>query len=164
MHVCNLADSAQEYFDDLKALIEDTYIKNNKTSVVLLSHSLGCPYTHHFLSNMTQDWKDTHIRVWVTIAGAWAGSAKLMRIYASGSSLGLPDVVVEPLNLRPVLRTYESSAFLLPSKDFWATEEVGGDFVFLKGSLSNGNGIENVFQTVISCFITLSRLFRICVT
>ena len=118
------ADSADEYFTNLKALVEDTYIKNNKTRVILLSHSLGCPYTHYFLSKMSQNWKDTHIKVWVTIAGAWAGSAKLMRIYASGTSLGLPDVVVEPLNLRPVLRTYESSAFLLPSKDFWASEEV----------------------------------------
>lgn len=120
-----IADSADEYFANLQALIEDTYIKNNKTSVVLLSHSLGCPFTHHFLSKMSQDWKDTHIKVWVTVAGAWAGTAKLMRIYASGTNLGLPDVVVEPLNLRPVLRTYESSAFLLPSKDFWSAEEVG---------------------------------------
>ena len=123
-HFTFVADSAQEYFDNLKALIENTYIKSNKTSVVLVSHSLGCPYTHHFLNKMSQDWKDTHIKVWVTISGAWAGAAKLMRIYASGTSLGLPDVVLEPLNLRPVLRTYESSAFLMPSKDFWASEEV----------------------------------------
>ena len=122
-------DSAHKYFTNLKALVEDTYIKNNKTRVILLSHSLGCPYTHFFLSKMSQDWKDTHIKVWVTIAGAWAGTAKLMRIYASVTSLGLPDVVVEPLNLRPVLRTYESSAFLLPSKDFWDSEEV--ELVFL---------------------------------
>lgn len=60
----------------------------------------------------------------MTIAGAWAGSAKLMRIYASGTNLGFPDVILEPLNLRPVLRTYESSAFLMPSKDFWSVEEV----------------------------------------
>ena len=127
VHTCTffVADSAEEYFDSLKALIEDTYIKNNKTSVVLLSHSLGCPYTHHFLSKMSQDWKDMYIKIWVTIAGAWAGSAKLMRVFASGTNLGFPDVVVEPLNLRHVLRTYESSAFLLPSKDFWAAEEVG---------------------------------------
>lgn len=117
-------NSAQEYFENLKSLIEDTYVKNNKTSVILLSHSLGCPYTHHFLSKMSQDWKDTYIKVWITLAGAWAGAAKLMRIYASGTSLGLPDVVLEPLSLRPVLRTYESSAFLLPSKDFWSVEEV----------------------------------------
>lgn len=117
-------NSAQEYFDNLKSLIEDTYIKNNKSSVLLLSHSLGCPYTHHFLSKMSQDWKDAHIRMWVTISGAWAGSAKSMRVYASGSNLGFPDVFVEPLNLRTVLRTYESTAFLLPSKDFWDMKEV----------------------------------------
>lgn len=124
-----ISDSALEYFANLKALIEDTYLKNNKTQIVLLSHSLGCPYTHHFLYNMSQEWKDTHIRAWVTIAGAWAGSAKLMRIYASGTNLGFPDVVLEPLNLRPVLRTYESSAFLMPSKDFWSAEEVSAELV-----------------------------------
>lgn len=97
--------------------------------MVLLSHSLGCPYTHYFLSKMSQHWKDTHIKVWVTVAGAWAGTAKLMRIYASGTNLGLPDVILEPLNLRPVLRTYESTAFLMPSKDFWAAEEVGVTFI-----------------------------------
>ena len=59
------------------------------------------------------------------MAGAWAGAAKLMRIYASGTNLGFPDVVLEPLNLRPVLRTYESTAFLLPSQHFWSAEEVG---------------------------------------
>lgn len=106
-------------------MIEDTYIKNNKTRVVLLSHSLGCPYTHYFLSKMPQDWKDMHIKVWITVAGAWAGAAKLMRIYASGTNLGFPDVVLEPLNLRPVLRTYESTAFLMPSQHFWSAEEVG---------------------------------------
>ena len=42
-HFTYVADSAQEYFDNLKALIEDTYIKNNKTSVVLVCHGLGCP-------------------------------------------------------------------------------------------------------------------------
>ena len=66
-----------------------------------------------------------HIKVWITVAGAWAGAAKLMRIYASGTNLGFPDVVLEPLNLRPVLRTYESTAFLLPSRYFWSPEEVG---------------------------------------
>ena len=66
-----------------------------------------------------------HIKVWITVAGAWAGAAKLMRIYALGTNLGFPDIVLEPLNLRPVLRTYESSAFLMPSQHFWSAEEVG---------------------------------------
>lgn len=138
-------NSALEYFANLKALIEDTYLKNNKTQVVLLSHSLGCPYTHHFLYNMSQEWKDTHIRAWVTIAGAWAGSAKLMRIYASGTNLGFPDVVLEPLNLRPVLRTYESSAFLMPSKDFWSAEEVIVQTANLNYSLGN---LEKFFHDI----------------
>ena len=68
-----------------------------------------------------------HIKVWITVAGAWAGAAKLMRIYASGTNLaiGFPDVILELLNLRPVLRTYESTAFLMPSQHFWSAEEVG---------------------------------------
>ena len=86
---------------------------------------------------MSQDWKDTHIKVWITLAGAWAGAAKLMRIYASGTSLGLPDVILEPLSLRPVLRTYESSAFLLPSKDFWSVEEVRLLFLWLTPNFNN---------------------------
>ena len=69
-----------------------------------------------------------HIKVWITVAGAWAGAAKLWRIYASGTNLGFPDVVLEPLNLRPVLRTYESTAFLMPSQHFWSAEEVGITF------------------------------------
>ncbi|XP_022787807.1 group XV phospholipase A2-like isoform X3 [Stylophora pistillata] len=138
-------DSAHEYFANLKALIEDTYLKNNKTQVVLLSHSLGCPYTHHFLYNMSQEWKDTHIKAWVTIAGAWAGSAKLMRIYASGTNLGFPDVILEPLNLRPVLRTYESSAFLMPSKDFWSAEEVIVETANLNYSVGN---LERFFHDI----------------
>ena len=109
---------------NLKALIEETYFNNSKTPVLLISHSLGCPYTRFFLSQQSQNWKDIHLRAWVTVSGAWAGSAKIFRIYASGSDLGFPNFVVNPLKLRHLLRTYESSAFLMPSGAFWSKEEV----------------------------------------
>ena len=94
-------DSAAGFFADLKNLIEETYKKNGQEAIMLISHSLGCPLTLRFLNKQPQEWKDKYIKAWVTIAGAWGGAAKLWRLFASGTNLGFPDIILEPLSLRP---------------------------------------------------------------
>lgn len=38
----------------------------------------------YFLSQQSQDWKDKHINVMISLSGAWAGSAKAIKVYAIG--------------------------------------------------------------------------------
>lgn len=37
------------------------------------------------LNQQTQSWKDKHIRAMISLAGAWGGSAKAVKVYAIGA-------------------------------------------------------------------------------
>jgi len=50
-------------------LIEETFQMNGGKKIMLLSHSMGVPYTLRFLHQQTQEWKDKHIVAWTTISG-----------------------------------------------------------------------------------------------
>lgn len=78
-------DEQSEYFKNLKKLIEDTYAANGNKKVVLLVHSLGALMTLTMLNQQSQSWKDTHIRAMISLAGAWGGSAKAVKVYAIGA-------------------------------------------------------------------------------
>lgn len=82
--VFKLSDEFQDYFKNLKSLIEDTYEKNNESRVTLIAHSMGCPTMLYFLNSQTQAWKDKYINMFVTISGVWGGAAKTLRVMASG--------------------------------------------------------------------------------
>jgi hypothetical protein len=51
------------WMQDFKKLVEHSYVTNSNLSVVLLAHSMGSPLSLYFLNQMTQTWKDKHIRV-----------------------------------------------------------------------------------------------------
>lgn len=125
MNNCDaISDLTGEYFSKLKALIEETFAMNENMPVVLVCHSLGCPYSSIFLHKQTQDWLDKYLRVWLTISAPWGGSVKTVGLYASGYTLGIPRVLVNPLKLRAFQRSVKSSIYLLPSKDFWNADHV----------------------------------------
>jgi len=115
------ANEHQKYFEDLKALIEDTYEKNDATPVVLVTHSMGSIMTLYFLHNMAQDWKDKYLRSFISMAGVWGGTARAVKVFAVGDNLDSWF-----LNEKNLLweRTNPSLAWLMPSKDFWPDDEV----------------------------------------
>ena len=119
-----ISDLTGEYFSKLKALIEETFAINDNMPIVLVCHSLGCPYSNIFLNQQPQNWKDKYLRVWLTISSPWGGSVKTLGLYASGYTLGVPRVLVNPLKLRSFQRSIKSSVYLLPSKDFWTPDHV----------------------------------------
>lgn len=80
----NFTDENQEFFVQLKKLIEDTYQENNQTSVMIVAHSMGGPMSLFFLNMQTQEWKDKYIKSLVTLSGVWGGSMKAVKIYAIG--------------------------------------------------------------------------------
>ena len=55
-------------------LVEETYALNNNSSVILLSHSMGCLYTLWFLNQKNQEWKDKYINKWIPTAGVFGGA------------------------------------------------------------------------------------------
>lgn len=80
----SFSDENGEYFQDLKILIEDTYVQNNNTPIIMLAHSMGGIMSLHFLNLQSQSWKDKYIRSLVTLSAVWGGSMKAMKVYAIG--------------------------------------------------------------------------------
>lgn len=105
--------SNPQYFLNLQSLIEDTYTRNGNSPVVLLSHSMGCLMSLYFLNHQSQQWKDQYIKAWIPVSGVWGGTAKILRLLASGDAEGIPGV--DPLNVRAQQRSYETNMWLWPT-------------------------------------------------
>lgn len=72
------------FFKNLTLLIESTYTKNGNTPVVLIAHSMGGPLSLILLNNKPQSWKDKYIRALLTLSGAYGGSVKALKVFATG--------------------------------------------------------------------------------
>ncbi|XP_045597360.2 lysosomal phospholipase A and acyltransferase isoform X1 [Procambarus clarkii] len=109
-----------EYFIQLRQLIEETYQYTGQ-KIVLLVHSMGAPMTQYFLNHLPQDWKDRYIETMVSLAGAWGGSVKAVKVYTAGDNLGI--YVISAAKVRAEQRSAPSLAFLLPSDELWGPNE-----------------------------------------
>lgn len=114
---------AGEYFKGLKALIENTTHTNEGKPVMLISHSMGCPYTVNFLRLQTEEWKKRYIAAWTAISGVYGGSMKAAMAYVSGDGFGIPAILDKPQVLRQFQRTFPSLAFILPDPRWWNKTE-----------------------------------------
>merc|ERR1740137_65413 len=115
------ANEHTDYFVRVKTLIETTFVKNNNTQVLLVSHSMGSIMMSYFLNHQTQAWKDKYIRSLVSIAGVWGGTARAVKVFAVGDNLDSWF-----LNEKNLLweRTNPSLAWLMPAEGFWTADEV----------------------------------------
>jgi len=104
-----------KYIADLKALIEETSTTQGKR-VNLVSHSMGCLQVHYLLTQQSQAWKDKYIEKWFPISGPFGGTAKELRLHASGDAVGLP---VNPLTIREEQRSYETNLWMAPVPKWW---------------------------------------------
>ena len=96
---------------------------NNNERVTLIAHSMGAPMTLILLQNQNQEWKDKYIESFICLGGPWGGSMKSLKAVASGDDLSYADFV-NAKDLKPLLSTFTSLAFLLPSSLFWKSSEV----------------------------------------
>jgi len=78
-------DENTEFFVKLKILTEETYQQNNNTPVVFIVHSMGGCMTLKFLRAQTQEWKDKYVRAMVSLAGAWGGAVKALKVFTVGT-------------------------------------------------------------------------------
>lgn len=112
----------KQYLVDLRVLVEEAYTQNDNTPVTLLCHSMGCPMSLIFLHSQTADWKVKYIARMITIAGAWGGSAKAIKVFAIGDDLGA--LALRASTMREEQITMPSLAWLLPHPEFWKPDEV----------------------------------------
>ena len=77
-------DENTEFFVKLKILTEETYQQNNNKPVVFIVHSMGGCMTLQFLRAQTQEWKDQYVRAMVSLAGAWGGAVKALKVFTVG--------------------------------------------------------------------------------
>jgi lysophospholipase-3 len=114
----------QGYYAKLKTLIEKTYNNGGNKRVVLIVHSMGAPVSLYFLNRyVNQEWKDTYLKAYVSISGAWRGAVNAVKAFVSGQNEGI--VIDLPIWARPAQRTYPSTAFLLPMpSDTWPRDHV----------------------------------------
>lgn len=91
--------------------------QNGNTRVTLIVLSMGAPVSHYFLTRVVnQEWKDSYIHSYISLAGAWAGlngvvSALLTPLPTSNFLFYPIQSSVE--ELRSIFRTFPSYYFLL---------------------------------------------------
>lgn len=83
---------------------------------------MGGPMTLLFLQLQAEEWKDTHVARVISLAGAWGGSVKALKVYAMGDDLGSYALNAKVMRAEQI--TNPSLAWLLPSPLFWNAEEV----------------------------------------
>jgi len=116
------AHEHDDYFSRVKSLIEETFLANGETSVIILTHSLGSPMMLYFLLHQSKAWKDKYIRAMITLAGPWGGSVRALSIFAVGDNLG--NWMLSEKKLMWEQRTSSSLAWLMPQKGFWEPDDV----------------------------------------
>ncbi|XP_011178445.1 phospholipase A2 group XV [Zeugodacus cucurbitae] len=112
----------RQFFIDLKKLVEDSYERNLKSPVTFITHSMGSPMTLVFLHQQTTEWRNKYVKRQISLAGAWAGSMKALKVFAMGDDLD--SFLLSGKILKEEQITNPSTAWLLPSPLFWAPSEV----------------------------------------
>ena len=111
------------YYTALQKLIDDTYMRNNNTPVTLVTHSMGGPITHYFLSHFVpQEWKVSRIKQFISLSGVFGGSVKALKALVSGEA-ELAKHFVSSQSLRELGRSLPSLVWLIPSS-LWNNTEV----------------------------------------
>ncbi|KAL7297968.1 hypothetical protein TKK_0008982 [Trichogramma kaykai] len=111
------------FFSKFQELIEETYHKNGRKSVVLITHSMGCLLTLIFLQWQSQEWKNKYIKSFVPLNGPWAGTVKSLAVFAGCNRIDERFAISTDF-LKPHLIIASSLAFLLPSPWLWNPSNV----------------------------------------
>jgi hypothetical protein len=102
--------------DNLKELIELTYIQNLNQSVYLISHSTGGSMTLVFLSQQSQLWKDQYINSWISLSGNIAGEVDNIENVIQG--------FLSPTVPRDVIQSWDFFAWRLPEPMIYGSERI----------------------------------------
>ncbi|UYV66449.1 PLA2G15 [Cordylochernes scorpioides] len=114
-------DEMEELFHNMQNLVEETVKSENKKAVIVC-HSLGCPVFLTLLGQVSQEWKDKHIEVFVAIGAPWEGAVESLEAVISGVDFG--QSVIKPKIVRELFRTMPSLYYLMPFGKLWGSKEV----------------------------------------
>jgi lysophospholipase-3 len=105
-----------ELFEAFQQQVEDLSAAMGGKPVVLVSHSMGGPFTHYFLNKVvSQSWKDKFVAKWIAVCSPFGGAAVAVRAMLSGYNFGIPILTnSEGLQIGPNMG---STFFLLPRND-----------------------------------------------
>lgn len=95
---------------------------NNNQPITFIAHSMGTPMLTIFFHQQTEAWKTKYIARMITIAGAYGGSAKSVKVFAVGDDLGA--FALRASVMRECQISMPSLSFLLPYPAFWKPNEV----------------------------------------
>ena len=93
------------------------YQDNGNTKVTLVVISMGGPVSLYFLTQVVnQEWKDTYIHSYISLAAAWSGASGVSRVLTppADSIFILRPIQASPQDILSLTRTFPSSYFLLP--------------------------------------------------
>ena len=102
--------------NNLKELIELTYIKNSNKSVYLVSHSTGGSMVLFFLSQQSQLWKDQYINSWISLSGNLAGEVDNIENIIEG--------FISPIIPENVIQTWDFFAWRIPEPMIYGSERI----------------------------------------
>ncbi|CAF1321966.1 unnamed protein product, partial [Adineta steineri] len=102
--------------NNLKELIESTYIRNMNKSVYLISHSTGGSMVLYFLSQQLQTWKNQYINSWISLSGNIAGEVDNIENLVQG--------FLSPVVSREVIQSWDFFAWRLPEPMIYGSERI----------------------------------------
>ena len=74
--------SQQVYFDKLRMLIEETFVKSDSKRVSLVTHSMGGLLCLYFLQSQSQEWLQQYVHSFIPLNTPWRGAVILLNTYA----------------------------------------------------------------------------------
>lgn len=111
----------EEYFAKMKKLIEEMYEEFQKP-VTLIGHSLGNMYVLYFFQEQTQDWKDKHIRAFISLGSPWGGLTKSLQMLVSGENHIIS--LVGNIKIREDQMRKTTSPWIIPTYLAWPEDHV----------------------------------------
>ena len=111
----------KEMFQKLALLIEKASHLNKK-KVVILSHSLGGPFSNFFLNSQTLEWRRKFIDSFVSVSGSFYGSIKSLKALVSGDAEGF-EWVVDVRQIQRLVRTFPSFLYMVPRTSLWPKDK-----------------------------------------
>jgi lysophospholipase-3 len=104
------------FINNLKQLIEFTYIQNFNKSIYLISHSTGGSMILFFLSQQTQFWKDQYINSWISLSGNLAGEVDNIKNLIQG--------FLSPIVPYDVIQSWDFFAWRIPEPMIYGSERI----------------------------------------
>lgn len=114
---------------------------NGNVPVTFIAHSLGGRMLLYFLQQMSQSWKDMHVKRVLAFSVPWGGSTRTVQALSVGYDFGI--WFLSRQKMLELERTYTSVVWLLPSEYFWKSHDV---IAVLNGKMYTIKNIKQFFK------------------